>query len=281
MEIQDFLPKYPNVNKKKDPILNPYEDDFYEAIFRKKEFYDERLDKTEPIPTEKGVLMKHQRIIARFLSSHTLYNELLIVHQMGTGKTCSAIGAIEQIKGENSSIKGVYIFAAGRNLLNNFKKELRDKCTEGQYVPEGHVEDEDSGCTRSVVSKANRLTDLELINRSKKLYSDFYHFTIGDNKPTTFETFAKHLYRLKDSDITEMYSNNIIVIDEVHNLRIQDTTNDKYRISMYDQFHRFLHLVKNCKILLLSGTPMKSHFLIRKCDFYLKMKILLTYYLHF
>lgn len=258
MEIQDFLPKYPNVNKKKDPILNPYEDDFYEAIFRKKEFYDERLDKTEPIPTEKGVLMKHQRIIARFLSSHTLYNELLLVHQMGTGKTCSAIGAIEQIKGENSTIKGAYIFAAGRNILNNFKKELRDKCTGGQYVPEGYVEDEDSGCTRSVVSRENRLTDLELINRSRKLYSDFYHFTIGENKPTTFETFAKHLSTLRDSDITDMYSNNIIVIDEVHNLRIQDTTDDKYRISIYEQFHRFLHLVKNCKILLLSGTPMKD-----------------------
>ena len=258
MQIEDFLPKYPNVNKKKYPILNPYEDDFYNAIFRKKEFYDERLDKTEPIPTERGVLMKHQRIIARFLSSHTLYNELLLVHQMGTGKTCSAIGAIEQIKSENSSIKGAYIFAAGRNLLNNFKKELRDKCTGGQYVPEGHVEDQNSGCTRSVVPRANRLTDLELINRSKKLYSDFYHFTIGENKPTTFETFAKHLSRLKDSDIIDMYSNIIIIIDEVHNLRIQDTTEDKDRISMYEQFHRFLHLVKNCKILLLSGTPMKD-----------------------
>ena len=267
MEIHDFLPKNPNVDKRKDPILNPYEDQFYETIFRKKEFYTERLDKTESIPTERGILMKHQRIIARFLSSHTLYNELLLVHQMGTGKTCSAIGAIEQIKGENSTITGAYIFAAGRNLLNNFKKELRDKCTGGQYVPEGHVKDEDNG---SVFSSANRLTDLELINRSRKLYSDFYHFTIGDNKPTTFETFAKHLFRLRDSDITEMYSNNIIVIDEVHNLRIQDTTNDKDRISMYDQFHRFLHLVKNCKILLLSGTPMKSHFVVIKCNLYLK-----------
>ena len=37
MEIEDFLPKYPNINKKKDDILNPYEDDFYNAIFRKKE----------------------------------------------------------------------------------------------------------------------------------------------------------------------------------------------------------------------------------------------------
>lgn len=262
MEIEDFLPKYPNINKKKDDVLNPYEDDFYNAIFRKKEFYDERLDPVEDFPSERGVLMKHQTIIARFLSSHTMYNELLIVHQMGTGKTCSAIGAIEQIKGENSTIKGAYIFAAGRNLLNNFKKELRDKCTDGQYVPEGHVEELDSGCVKKTVTRENRLTDLELNIRSKKLYENFYNFNIGQNKPTTFETFAKHLTKLKDSDIIHMYSNNIIVIDEVHNLRIQDVVSsdikDKDSIQIYEQFKRFLHLIKNCKILLLSGTPMKD-----------------------
>ena len=341
MEIEDFLPKYPNINKKKDNVLNPYEDDFYNAIFRKKEFYDERLDPVEDIPSERGVLMKHQTIIARFLSSHTMYNELLIVHQMGTGKTCSAIGAIEQIKGENTTIKGAYIFASGRNLLNNFKKELRDKCTGGQYVPEGHIEELNNGCVKRVVATGNRLTDLELNIRSRKLYENFYHFTIGQNKPTTFETFAKHLTRLKDSDIIHMYSNNIIVIDEVHNLRntinnitpkklfldshkntkiineikgkdpketkklktqklnsmwenLSETNRKEYielyeknqNISMlggfeiffkaltefkkkhptysfpvmiYNQFYRFLHIVKNCKILLLSGTPMKDN----------------------
>ena len=257
MNIEDFLPKYPNINKKKQPKLNPYEDNFYDVIFKKKEFYEERLDKEEAIPTQRGILMRHQNIIARFLSSHTIYEELLLVHQMGTGKTCSAIGAIEQIKNENSSIKGAYIFAAGRNLLNNFKKELRDKCTGGQYVPEGYVEDVDSGCSRTIISKGNRLTDLELINRSRKLYSEYYHFTIGENKPTTFETFSKHLSKTNDGDIISMYSNHIIVIDEVHNLRIQDS-NDSDRIRIYDQFHRFLHLVNNCKILLLSGTPMKD-----------------------
>jgi len=260
MEIEDFLPKYPNINKKKDDVLNPYEDDFYNAIFKKKEFYDERLDPVEDLPSERGVLMKHQTIIARFLSSHTIYNELLIVHQMGTGKTCSAIGAIEQIKGENNTIKGAYIFASGKNLLNNFKKELRDKCTGGQYVPEGHIENLNSGCVKRTVERGNRLTDLELNARTRKLYENFYNFTVGENKPTTFQTFSKHLKRLKDSDIIHMYSNNIIVIDEVHNLRIKDGDDEKNKdsIEIYKQFKRFLHLIKNCKVLLLSGTPMKD-----------------------
>ena len=39
MEIVDFLPKYPNINKDEEEVLNPYEEGFYESIFKKKEFY--------------------------------------------------------------------------------------------------------------------------------------------------------------------------------------------------------------------------------------------------
>ena len=48
MNIEDFLPKYPNIQNSEE-ILNPYDDGFYESIFRKKEFYDERLEKIENI----------------------------------------------------------------------------------------------------------------------------------------------------------------------------------------------------------------------------------------
>jgi superfamily II DNA or RNA helicase/ribosomal protein S18 acetylase RimI-like enzyme len=249
MNIEDFLPTYPNIIKSNEDILNPYDDGFYESIFKKREFYDEKLEKIEDIPDEKGNLMKHQKIIARFLSSHTLYDALLLVHEMGTGKTCSAIGAIEQIKNDTNNFKGALIFAKGQGLLQNFVKELRDKCTSGQYIPEGFVDTTTGGCGSKSRTKGT-LTDLETSIRTKKLIQEFY--TLG-----TFETFAKHLHRKKDSDITSMYSNHVIVIDEVHNLRIQDVTEDD-RISMYKEFKRFLHLVKNCKIMLLSGTPMKD-----------------------
>lgn len=247
MNIEDFLPKYPNIVKSDNEILNPYEDGFYESIFRKKEFYDERLEPIEDLPDEKGTLMKHQKIIARFLSSNTMYDSLLLVHEMGTGKTCSAIGAIEQIKNEVNNFKGALVFAKGQGLLQNFVKELRDKCTVGQYIPEGYVDNTVGGCGKSV---KKGLTEIETNIRTKKLIEGFYTLK-------TFETFAKHLHQTKDSDIIDLYSNHVIVIDEVHNLRIQDVTEGD-RISMYTEFKRMLHLVKNCKIILLSGTPMKD-----------------------
>src|ERR1700677_893195 len=259
MSIEDFLPKYPNINNTEYPLLNPYGDNFYNNIFHKKEFYEERLDKTEEIPTEKGAMMKNQKLIARFLSSHTLYDELLLVHEMGTGKTCAAIGAIEQIKGENSTFKGAYVFAKGVNLLNNFIKELRDKCTAGQYIPKG------SGVREAEGDDEGELTEKMITIRTKKLFEEYYHFSIGVAKPTTFETFAKHLTKMTDNDIITTYSNYIHVIDEVHGLRPKSSGDEDDakeskgdRLLTYQQFHRFLHLVKNCKIILLSGTPMKD-----------------------
>ena len=72
--------------------------------------------------------MKHQLFISYFFSSHTLYDQLLLYHSMGSGKTCTSIACIEKIRTENS-FKGAIIFAKGNLLLKNYQKELlSDKC---------------------------------------------------------------------------------------------------------------------------------------------------------
>lgn len=82
--ISDFLPKYPNIHDTKYKVLNPYKDKkFQDVLYRKKEFYDNRLSRSEEFPSRKGQLFKHQNIIAKFLSGHTPYDELLIAHEMG------------------------------------------------------------------------------------------------------------------------------------------------------------------------------------------------------
>jgi hypothetical protein len=81
--IIDFLPKYPNIHEMETDIFNPYRNDFYDVIYRKKEFYDEKLSKIENVPSSPGDLMKHQKIISRFFSSRTMYDQLLLFHEMG------------------------------------------------------------------------------------------------------------------------------------------------------------------------------------------------------
>lgn len=229
IRVKDFFPKYPNIENTPFDILNPYSD-FYNSITQKKEFYDNKLEISEPVPIEKGIKMKHQEIVARFMNT---YDELLLLHEMGTGKTCTAVGVCEEVKKRDKTINGVIVLADGENLLENFKNEIVHQCT-SVYVPENY----------------EKLTDNEKVRRINKNLSVFYSFD-------TFQKFAKYLAKLKDDEITAQYSNKVIVIDEVHNLRPQEERKQE-SLEEYKQYHRFLHLIKNRKILLLSGTPMKD-----------------------
>lgn len=253
MEIENFFPKYPNIFKFEDPRLNPYQGQtFNDAIVTKKEFEMLKLPRLEKLAAKgTGEQYNHQKIISRFMSSVTPYNELLLFHEMGTGKTCTAIAAIEQLRYEkNRHINGAIVCAKGTGLLNNFSQELLFSCTDGRYIPDNY----------------DKLSDLERIHRTRKITSAFYHFN-------TFETFAKEIAKLPDETLAQRYSNTIFVIDEVHNLREKDavvredeknfivnkrTVGLSGPLDVYKQFHRLFHAVKESKILLMSGTVMKD-----------------------
>ena len=234
--ISRFLPKYPNIEQYNNNLFNPYDGDFYNTIYNKKEFYDLQLSEVEDFPSDPGVLMKHQKIVARYLSSLTPYDGLLLFHEMGTGKTCSTIGAIEQIKDEGGFRGAVYI--SNKVLADNFLNELINTCTDGRYL----MEDTDE-----------ELTDRQEQSRYKNSVGEFYKF----GKDYTYQVFAKRISEISDDEIKRRFNNHIIVVDEVHNL----TDIIKKEVSgprTYQQFWRVLHVAEGCKIMLLSGTPMRN-----------------------
>jgi hypothetical protein len=238
-DIIDFLPAYSNINNYNQKFLNPY-DNFYESIFNKKEFNELKLDKIE-FSTNKKNPLKHQKIIARFLSSHTTYDRLLLLHSMGTGKSFAAINAIEKIKKENSNFTGAIFFAKGKGLIDNFKNEIFEHTSD--YIPQNY----------------NKLSPGEKITRKNKLYKQYY-------SDYTFFQFAKLIKSMDKDEIKNQFSNKIIVIDEVHNIRLKEEKKTKTKeggviketIYVYKEFYKFLHSVENCKILLMSGTPIKD-----------------------
>ena len=243
-DIIDFLPIYPDIDDK----------NFNTKISEKKEFYDYKLEPYEKFPEKPGDLFNHQKLISRFFSSNTPYDQLLLFHDMGTGKTCTSVACIEQIKEENSTFRGAYIFTKGELLHKNYKHDLILKCTKHikKKVKESYIEEP---------KYYNKKTAKGGLSYTK--IKEYYNFK-------TFQTFASSLSNKDDDYIIENYSNYIIVIDEVHNIRksgyIDDIDDDddeekkEEMIKIYNQFHRFLHLIKNCKILLMSGTPMKDTF---------------------
>lgn len=235
MNLKDFYPRYPNIHKDEDTLFNLYPDEtFRDIIVSKKEFSDLKLPTVEHLPEKPGEYFNHQKVIMRFLATNTPYDEILLSHEMGTGKTCTAVACIENIRYEQDSFKGALIFARGDGLLKNFVNELLYKCTDGRYIPEN----------------LDSLTEMQKVRRIGKVVNSYYMLS-------TFEKFAKHLEELTDDKIRQDYSNNIIVIDEVHNIRLKEDKTEE-QLNVYNQFHRFLHLIENRKIILMSGTPIKD-----------------------
>ena len=217
MNIEDFIGSYPYIT----------EGDFTRKIIEKNEFVSIKV--RDEVPRQG--LLPHQKIIARFLSPYTLYDSLLLFHEVGSGKSCSAIGTIEMAKstGLNGNIRGALFLVRGDTIAENLKNELVFKCTDGRYIPENF----------------NDLTDLEKQIRIKKKISPFYDFH-------TFQTFATNIIsKNTDEELRRRYSNFYIVIDEAHNLRTEDSEN-----VVYNSFHRFLHLLEGSKVILMTGTPM-------------------------
>jgi len=152
-----------------------------QALTHLPEFTDYITHKRQSKPGE-IIPLHHQIIIRRLMSGYNTIDSLLLIHEMGTGKTCTAIYCIEQLFADNQGLFGLgigpgcdkaLILVKNKSLVLNFKEEL-SKCGLGQH-------------------------------------NHLYQFM-------TFDIFAKKMQTLTDSRIVSQYENTFIVIDEVHNL---------------------------------------------------------------
>jgi len=205
-------------------------------MLEKKEFYDTR-DAIDPNELTRGDLLNHQEFMARFLSSYTLYDECLVFHAAGTGKTCTAIGSIERILSQGIGgirpIKRALVLVKSVELAQKFMRELVYVCTEGQYEPDIDRRPEDSDSKH----------EARIRRKIRANIAPFYQIT-------TYETFYNRiLEKMHPSYWRKQFSNHIIVIDEIHQLS---------QSRMYDAYWQFLHELENRKILLMSGTPARD-----------------------
>nr|UVF58798.1 MAG: SWI/SNF2 family helicase [Enneapterygius tutuilae iridovirus] len=199
--MYQFLPYYPQMDEEK--LLH--------KIANKKEF------KQENMPLN-AALYPHQEFLKRFMSPHTTYDSLLLFHEMGSGKTKSAISVAENLMGDASSgITKTIVIVRGQGLAQNFLNELLYRATDGKYIS-------DVG--------------------NKRLWKDKYEFW-------TMEVFGKQLQKFTDRDLTIKYNNRLFIIDEAHHLK-------KKLEGAFVQLHRLLHLLPHRKVLLLTGTPIKD-----------------------
>ena len=208
--INDFLPIYNSIS------LDNY---FSQSIFLKEEFNNLKSSVGFSEKSDNSNLLKHQEIISRYLSPFTPYNSLLVFHYMGTGKTCVALGAIENFRrwknkiNDNycpigmdwlkNKIAGAIVLSPPRKiLLNNLMNELINKCSDKKDLKQD-------------LSETTEITQ-RLKTFIKHNYDNFY----------TFETSSSFVNKINyfTQNILDFYSNKIFVIDEVHKLRIEDSS---------------------------------------------------------
>ena len=218
------------------PTLN--DPNFNIKIVSKKEFHDTKYDDEihdvtkhgEDICTEKEFeLSPTQMFVRNFLSFQTPYNNLLLFHGLGVGKTCSAISVCEEMRSfmKQMGISKRIIIVASPNVQENFKLQLFDerklKYIDGLWNMRA--------CTgNSLIKEVNPmymkgLPKNKVIRQIKRIIGSSYLF-MGYTAFSNYISKVVLKYKKEKKAIRREFSNRLIVIDEVHNIR--STSDNKH-----------------------------------------------------
>jgi Type III restriction enzyme, res subunit/Helicase conserved C-terminal domain len=225
----------------------PTADNFYQGTYDKKEFRDIDLSKVEKFP-EHTQLLSHQLLISRMISPLTLLNRILLVHYMGTGKTCSATAIAEEYIGRTNTNKKIIVIVHGPLGVRDFAQKIIEDCTDKYY--ESDIIDKNS--TRPTTKEEYEF----FIKQGKKLalsrVLQRYEITTHEKFGRRLELIEKELNsgRGTEQQVKRRFSDTVIILDEVHHIR-KDTL-------LYPLYKKFFHMLfdTNTKIVLMTGTPM-------------------------
>ena len=203
-----------------------------------------------------------QMLLRNYISRVTPYENVLLYHELGTGKTCASITIAEGFKEYlNNMGKRIVVLVKNKNIEKNFIGELLSKCTHEEYLDK----EEYDIYTGNVTYRGSETTRAEIINRANKTISKSYNFiTYGTfiNRVLGLKEFEKDQYgqntkrvrridgkivRKPIKDAIKNLNNAVIIVDEAHNI----TNND-----VYTSLYQILSKSYNYKLILLTATPM-------------------------
>ena len=218
----EYIP-YPNIDDKK----------FTQKLMNKYEFLQNKTDgslQNQEDACSKGLfrLFKHQRFLSNFFNPLTPYRSLLLFNALGSGKSCSSITIAEQHKKQITSLGQRIVVLMEAGLMENYMNEL--------YNPDN----DDNQCIGNTYNRPNR----------RKAINEVYDLISID---TFVGIVNKALVTQRTDALKKRFSNTLIIVDEVHNLRERETDDTLKR---YDALAKVLELSENTKLLLMSATPM-------------------------
>jgi hypothetical protein len=217
-------------------------------------------------------LTPHQLFVKNFLSMQTPYNCLLLYHGLGTGKTCSSIGIAEEMRAymQQVGITQPILVIASPNVQENYRLQLFDdrklRLENGLWKL--------NTCIGEAMLKEINPTNIigipkdRIIHEINSIINKNYRF-MGYGELANYIKRVLQLPeggRFKQSEIKEIkikkirkyFDNRLIIIDEVHNIRISEENKEKSKTaSLLMEIAKYAN---NIRLLMLSATPMyNSH----------------------
>ena len=243
--------------------------------------------------TQEVSLLTHQKIVRDYINLYTPYRGLLLFHGLGSGKTFSSIAIAEGFK-TNTKIIVMTPASLRRNYLEEIKKYGDLMYRKNQYWEWISVVENPE--TATVLSATLRLP-LEYIRRKKGAWlvnvtkpNNYNELSTSDKKnlDDQLDEMIQNRYvfinynglrRDKFKQLTNNFEKNIfdnavVIIDEAHNLisrivnkinklkKFKDTPrgpNGTLPVALALQLYEFLLRANNCRIVLLSGTPIINY----------------------
>jgi hypothetical protein len=266
LENREEMAKNPNENQFLYPILD--DPNFNIKISHKKEFIDTKYDGAiydveeyaKILKTAEYELLPQQAFVRNFLSLQTPYNSLLLFHGLGSGKTCSSIGVCEEMRDylNQMGINKHIIIVASPNVQDNFKLQLFDerklKEVDGIWTMKG--------CLGNKLLKEINPTGMKGLKREKVIHQvknlinasySFKGYLQFSNEIVKQSGKSGDSNETKIRNLENEYTGSLIVIDEVHNIRISDDNENK---NVAKNLMYLVSVVSNLRLLLLSATPM-------------------------
>jgi hypothetical protein len=259
---------------------------FINALFKP---YKEEFSKMENIiscdrPKDaKFSLLTHQKLVRDYLNLYTPYRGLLLYHGLGSGKTCSSIAIAEGLKSDKQ-----VIIMTPASLRMNYLQELKN-CGDMffkliQYWEFITLPDNSDANYETILNTLSGVLNIskEYIKRkggawlvNVKKSSNYDELTAEQkngleqqlNEMITYKykfinyngLRKSHLKQLTQDYKINPFDNKVIVIDEAHNFVSLIVNKLKKPDSLNIKLYEYLMSAENCKIVLLSGTPIINY----------------------
>lgn len=256
-EEQPYFHSYPSHN-------NP---DFVYELSKKAEFFHYKLlaDQKElnnrcNFTDSKFELGNHQLFLKNFIQEKTPYKGLLVFHGVGVGKTCSAISI-------SQSFRDVYKRST-KKIICLVSKNIRPGWMNTIYDPEKGINQCTGDTYESIVRSLDSSGFLKQSGSKRKInkmihqYYEFYGYRefsgminrlVKTGKYKDMEETNPSYLSHKRNVINEYFSDRLLLIDEVHNLRDESITHSKETLRNIETLIKYS---RNMRLIMLSATPM-------------------------